>query len=79
MAALTQRRESEKRDQKLTLPKAVADAARFAVGDRFVVTFGPDHPDTIRLDRIKDSYAGSLTEEYGDPVAYLHDVRDGWR
>jgi hypothetical protein len=63
----------------LTLPNAVAEAASFGDGDRFVVTFESDHPDTIRLDRIRDSYLGSLTEAYGDPHAYLDDVRAGWR
>jgi bifunctional DNA-binding transcriptional regulator/antitoxin component of YhaV-PrlF toxin-antitoxin module len=63
----------------LTLPDAVAKAAGITEGERFVVTFEPDHPDSVRLDRIRDSYAGSLAEAYGDPAAYLHEVREGWR
>ena len=63
----------------LTLPDAVAKAAGITEGDRFVVTFEPDHPDSVRLDRIRDSYAGSLAIVYGDPEAYLREVREGWR
>ena len=63
----------------LTLPEAVAKAAGLNEGERFVVTFEPDHPDSIRLDRMRDSYAGSLKDAYGDPEAYLREVREGWR
>ena len=63
----------------LTLPDAVAKAAGINEGERFVVTFEPDRPDSIRLDRIRGSYAGSLQDAYGDPEAYLREVREGWR
>ena len=63
----------------LTLPDAVAKAAGISEGERFVVTFDPGHPDSLRLDRIRGSYAGSLKDAYGDPEAYLSEVREGWR
>ena len=63
----------------LTLPDAVAKAAGIREGERFVVTYEPDHPGSLRLDRIRSSYAGSMTEAFGDPEAYLHEVREGWR
>jgi hypothetical protein len=63
----------------LTLPDAVAKAAGIAEGERFVVTFEPDQPETLRLDRIRSSYAGSLEGAYGNPEAYLREVREGWR
>ena len=63
----------------LTLPDAVAKAAGITEGERFVVTFDPERPDSVRLDRIRDSYAGSLADAYGDPDAYLREVREGWR
>jgi hypothetical protein len=63
----------------LTLPDAVVKAAGITEGERFVVTFEPEHPDSVRLDRIRDSYAGSMADAFGDPEAYLREVRDGWR
>ena len=63
----------------LTLPDAVAKAAGITEGERFVVTFEPEHPDSVRLDRIRGSYAGSMTDTFGDPEAYLREVREGWR
>lgn len=63
----------------LTLPDAVAKAAGITEGERFVVTFDPDDPGSVRLDRIRDSYGGSLADAYGDPEAYLREVREGWR
>ena len=66
----------------LTLPEAVAKAAGVSAGvrrGRFIVTFEPDHPGVVRLDRVRDSYAGALKDAYGDPEAYLDEMREGWR
>ena len=63
----------------LTLPDAVAKAAGITEGQRFVVTFDPEQPDSVRLDRIRGSYGGSLTEAFGDPGTYLRELREGWR
>ena len=63
----------------LTLPDAVVQRGGIVEGERFVVTFDPADPDTIRLHRLRTSYAGSLTGAYPDPLAYLDEVREGWR
>ena len=43
------------------------------------MTFDRTIPDSLRLDRIRGSYAGSLKDAYGDPQTYLREVREGWR
>ena len=62
----------------LTLPEAVVDAAGVSEGDRFLVEITPDDPDTIRLHRIRSSYAGALREIYGDAADYLASERASW-
>lgn len=63
----------------LTLPEAIVEASGLEVGDRFLVVVADDEPDTVRLHRIRDSYAGSMASVYGDPVAYLAGERASWR
>jgi hypothetical protein len=63
----------------LTLPEPVAQAGKVVAGDRFVVEIDPADPDTIRLHRIRDSYAGALRDVYGDSVAALAEAREGWQ
>lgn len=62
----------------LTLPDPVVKAGGIAEGDRFVVEIDPADPDTVRLHRIRASYAGALRDVYGDPVAALAEERQGW-
>ncbi len=62
----------------LTLPEAVVDAASVVVGDRFVVEVSPDDPDTIRLHRVRSSYAGALSALFGDSTAFLAEERATW-
>lgn len=62
----------------LTLPEPIVAASALAEGDRFVVEITPDDPDTIRLVRIRDSYAGSLRDVFDDPVEYLANERSIW-
>ena len=62
----------------LTLPESIVDVAGVAEGDRFLVEVGADDPDTIRLHRIRSTYAGALREVYGDPAAYLTGERATW-
>ena len=47
-------------------------------GDRFLVELSPDEPDTIRLHRIRESYAGGLREVYGKATDYLTEERRSW-
>ena len=62
----------------LTLPEAIVEAGSLHAGDRFLVVIDHDEPDTVRLHRIKDSYAGSMRAVYGDPAAYLDGERRSW-
>ena len=62
----------------LTLPEPVVRAADVSEGDRFVVEVAPDDPDTIRLHRIRPTYAGALRDVFDDPVDYLDDERATW-
>ena len=67
-----------RRKSQVTLPESVVRAARVTEGDRFVVEVTPDDPDTIRLHRIRDSYAGTLADLFGDTDAYLQEQRATW-
>lgn len=62
----------------LTLPEAVVTAADVHVGDRFVVEVAADEPDTIRLHRVRESYAGALRDVFGDAETYLVGERASW-
>ena len=62
----------------LTLPEPVVDAAGLLEGDRFVVEVTPGDPDTLRLHRIRPSYAGALGDLFGDADAYLEGERQSW-
>lgn len=62
----------------LTLPDPVVQAAGIVEGDRFVVEIAADDPDTVRLHRIRPSYAGALAALYGDLVGYVDEERRSW-
>jgi len=62
----------------LTIPEQVVDAVGLRQGDRFLVEISVDEPDTIRLHRIRDSYAKALHEVYGKPADYLTEERASW-
>ena len=62
----------------LTLPETVVRAAGIVEGDRFVVEVLPGDPDTVRLHRIRPSYAGALRDVYGDPVDAVEVERKSW-
>ena len=62
----------------LTLPEPVVHAAGIVEGDRFIVEVAPGDPDTVRLHRIRPSYAGALREVFGDPVDALEAERASW-
>jgi hypothetical protein len=63
----------------LTLPEPIVDAAGVVEGDRFLVEIAPDQPDTIRLHRIRSSYAGALRDVFGGTEDYLAAERESWR
>jgi hypothetical protein len=54
------------------------EAAGIRVGDRFVVEVDTDDTDTIRLHRVRRSYAGALRDVYDDPAAELDAERRSW-
>lgn len=62
----------------LTLPETVVHAAGIVEGDRFVVEVLPGDPDTVRLHRIRPSYAGALRDVYGDPADAVEVERKSW-
>jgi hypothetical protein len=62
----------------LTLPEPVVTAADVHEGDRFLIEVAPDDPDTIRLHRIRESYAGVLGDVYDDAESYLAGERATW-
>jgi bifunctional DNA-binding transcriptional regulator/antitoxin component of YhaV-PrlF toxin-antitoxin module len=62
----------------LTLPEPVVRAAGISEGDRFIVEIRADDPDTVRLHRIRSSYAGALPDLCGDVSAYLAEERRSW-
>ena len=62
----------------MTLPDLVVQAAKIVEGDRFVVEVAPGDPDTVRLHRIRPSYAGALEAVYSDAMEYLEGERESW-
>ena len=62
----------------LTLPEPVVRAAGIAEGDRFVVEVAPDDPDTLRLHRIRRSYARALRDVFVTTSGYLDEERRSW-
>jgi len=62
----------------LTLPEPVVHAAGIEEGDRFVVEVAAGDPDTVRLHRIRATYAGALRDVFGDPTAFLEGERGSW-
>ena len=62
----------------LTLPEAVVRAADISEGDRFVVEVAPDDPDTIRLHRVRSTYASALRDVFDDAADYLAEERATW-
>ena len=62
----------------MTLPEPVVKAAGIVEGDRFVVEVTPGDPDTLRLHRVRSSYAGALQDVFGDTTEFLEAERQTW-
>ena len=62
----------------MTLPEPVVQAAGILEGDRFVVEVAQGDPDTVRLHRIRPSYAGALRDVISDATEYLDAERQSW-
>lgn len=67
-----------RRRNQLTLPEPVVHAAAIEPGDRFIVEVSPGDPDTVRLHRLRSSYAGALQDVYGDATEYVDKERASW-
>ena len=64
----------------LTIPDAIVREAGIEPGEMFIVELEPSAPDTLRLRRVRLSYAGSLRGVWGaDPAAFLDGERDSWQ
>jgi bifunctional DNA-binding transcriptional regulator/antitoxin component of YhaV-PrlF toxin-antitoxin module len=77
IASVTAEAKMRARNQ-MTLPEPVVQAAGILEGDRFVVEVAPDDPDTVRLHRIRPSYAGALPDLFGDAKDYVDAERATW-
>ncbi len=62
-----------------TLPESVVRAAGISEGDRFVVEVRSGDTDTVRLHRIRPTYAGALREVLGDAGEALETERNSWK
>ena len=63
----------------ITIPDSIVRAAGIEPGEMFVVELEPDDGDTLRLRRVRTSYAGALRGLWGaDAGVYLEAERDGW-
>jgi bifunctional DNA-binding transcriptional regulator/antitoxin component of YhaV-PrlF toxin-antitoxin module len=78
MATLIREHAQLRARHQLTIPDAVVRAAGIEEGETFVVEVDPAHPDTVRLERLRTSYAGALRGVYGDTREYLDELRRDW-
>jgi bifunctional DNA-binding transcriptional regulator/antitoxin component of YhaV-PrlF toxin-antitoxin module len=62
----------------LTIPESIVAAAGIEEGETFVVEVEPTEPDTLRLRRLRTSYAGVARGLYGDTTGYLDAERRDW-
>jgi bifunctional DNA-binding transcriptional regulator/antitoxin component of YhaV-PrlF toxin-antitoxin module len=78
MTTLIRERAQLRARHQLTIPDAVVRAAGIEEGETFVVEVDPDHPQTVRLERLWTTYAGALEGVYGDTREYLDELRRDW-
>jgi len=78
MATIVRARAKLRARHQLTLPDAVVRAAGIEEGETFVVEVDPERPETLRLDRMRKSYAGALRGLYGDTRRHLDELRGDW-
>lgn len=63
----------------ITIPDSIVQAAEIEPGETFVVEVEPDDGDTLRLRRIRTSYAGALRGLWGaDANVFLEAERNDW-
>ena len=63
----------------ITIPDSIVRAAGIEPGEMFVVELEPDDGDTLRMRRIRTSYAGALRGLWGaDANVFLEAERNAW-
>jgi len=63
----------------ITIPDSIVRAVGIEPGETFVVELEPDDGDTLRLRRIRTSYAGALRGLWGaDANVFLEAERNAW-
>jgi bifunctional DNA-binding transcriptional regulator/antitoxin component of YhaV-PrlF toxin-antitoxin module len=63
----------------ITIPDSIVRAVGIEPGETFVVELEPDDRDTLRLRRIRTSYAGALRGLWGaDANVFLEAERNAW-
>jgi hypothetical protein len=63
----------------LTLPDAVVKAGAIEEGETLIIEIEPSSPETLRIHRVRESYAGTYRGLWGpDPEATLEADRDSW-
>jgi len=63
----------------ITIPDAIVQAAGIEPGETFVVEVEPEDGDTLRLRRVRTSYAGALRGLWGaDADVFLEAERNAW-
>jgi bifunctional DNA-binding transcriptional regulator/antitoxin component of YhaV-PrlF toxin-antitoxin module len=63
----------------ITIPDSIVRAVGIEPGETFVVEVEPDDGDTLRLRRVRTSYAGALRGLWGaDANVFLEAERNAW-
>ena len=63
----------------ITIPDSIVRAAGIESGETFVVELEPEDGDTLRLRRVRTSYAGVLRGLWGaDAGVFLESERNAW-
>ena len=63
----------------ITIPDSIVRAVGIEPGETFIVELEPDDGDTLRLRRIRTSYAGALRGLWGaDANVFLEAERNAW-
>jgi bifunctional DNA-binding transcriptional regulator/antitoxin component of YhaV-PrlF toxin-antitoxin module len=63
----------------ITIPDSIVRAVGIEPGETFIVEVEPDDGDTLRLRRVRTSYAGALRGLWGaDANVFLEAERNAW-
>ena len=63
----------------VTIPESIVRAGGIEAGETLIVEIEPSSPDTLRIRRVRESYAGALSGLWGsDSRRELEADRDSW-